>query len=185
MSEPNLPSAKIEIIVGSESVHKVEPVRNVARLLVPGEHLVYGKPAKSGVSEQPYGMAETMRGAINRAFEVWSPGKIAIGIEGGLIDLPLSVSFEGNLEVDPAHLCMAVIAVMNRDGKMYFSTSAGMQFPSYAVVEAKKRGISVGKVLAEKFGGDHTDPRAILSFDRSHRRDSIEEAVKLALYNIF
>lgn len=173
---------KIIIHVGSESKHKVDAVRAVIKLITPGPVDVIGHPAKSGVSDQPYGMEETMCGALNRALYVWSPGQIAIGIEGGLVNLP--DKFRTYVKEAP-WLCMAVVCLMDRNSKTYFSTSAGMQFPTKDVDEAQKRGRTVGKILADKYGGDHTDPRAIISNDRVNRRDSIEEAVKLALLNIF
>lgn len=170
------------IHVGSKSVHKVTPVKNVCLSNIHGPVKVISFPAKSGVSDQPFGIEETTDGAINRAVAVWSPGIIAIGIEGGLAQLPSKYLSSRNLELPM--LCMAVIVAMDCNGKMYFSTSSGMQFPSDAVREAKKRNITVGMVLSERYGGDHTDPREILSFGRVHRCDAIEEAVKIVLLNI-
>lgn len=186
----------VEIEVGSTSVHKVGPVQRVCKIITPLSVQVTGHEVETLVSNQPFGMKETMRGAENRANAVWSPGKIAIGIEGGLIDLPSQMNifntflskipFLGKKYRKPiVYLCVAVVAVKDINGQMYYATSAGMQFPSDAIAEAKRRGVTVGVVLADLYGGDHTDPRAIISFNRVHRGDSIEEAVKLALMNVF
>lgn len=182
--------------VGSTSIHKVDPVRSAFRSVVPGTTLVIGRPVKTGVSEMPYGMKEIMRGATNRAEAVWEPDIIAFGIEGGVVDMPnLSPLWKRAMSHLPMigkrfdcpliYLCMAVVAMKDRYGKLYYSTSAGMQLPAWTVEEAKKKNITVGEVLARAYGGDPTDPRYIVSFGRSHRRDSIEDAVKLAMYNIF
>lgn len=186
-------NARLIVRVGSTSIHKVEPVRRVFKMNVPAPAEILGIACKTGVSEQPYGMEETMRGAINRAEAVWLPGTIAIGIEGGLIDLPLipwwkkilsKVPFFGK-KIPITYLCMAVVVMKDYRGKMYFATSAGMQFPSDEIAEAKKLGVTVGDVLAKKYGGDPTDPRYTLSFGRVHRSDSIEEAIKLVIFNVF
>jgi non-canonical (house-cleaning) NTP pyrophosphatase len=182
--------------VGSTSIHKVGPVRSAFRSIVPGHSFVIGVPTKTGVSEMPYGMKETMRGATNRAEAVWEPGIISFGIEGGMVDLPnLSPWWKrlashlpkiGNrFASSDIYLCMAVIAMKDTNGRIYYSTSAGMQFPAWVVKEAKKENLTTGQVLSRRFGGDPTDPRYIISFGRTHRGDSIEDAVKLVMYNIF
>lgn len=182
--------------VGSTSVHKVGPVRSSFRQIVPGSSLVIGVPTKTGVSDMPYGMKETMRGATNRAEAVWEPGIISFGIEGGMVDLPsLSPWWKRMLSNLPKignrwstpdiYLCMAVVVMKDMNGKIYYSTSAGMQFPAWVVEQAKKNNQTTGQVLAHRFGGDPTDPRYIISFGRTHRGDSIEDAVKLVMYNIF
>jgi non-canonical (house-cleaning) NTP pyrophosphatase len=184
------------IKVGSTLKDKVEPVDYIFKHCVAGHNEVIGLPAKSGVSDQPFGMKETMQGATNRAEDVWSPGTIAIGIEGGLVPLPdLNPLWKKILSKVPVigkkfasqriYLCMAVVAMKDGKGNLYYSTSAGMQFPAEEIEEARQRGVTVGVVLAYKFGGDHHDPRAILSFNRVHRRDSIQEAVKLVVFNVF
>ena len=176
------------IHIGSTSPHKVNPVKNFCKIYVPGPVVIKDFAVNSGVRDQPYGLRETACGAINRAIAVWSKNIISIGIEGGIIELPVSDTLWDigyTTEVERVYLCVAVVAVMDRNGKIYMSTSSGMQFPSSAVMAAQKQDITIGKILANEYGGDHTDPREILSFGRVHRRDSIEDAVKLALFNIF
>jgi non-canonical (house-cleaning) NTP pyrophosphatase len=80
---------------------------------------------------------------------------------------------------------MAVVAMKDTNGKIYYSTSAGMQFPAWVVEQAQKNNITTGQALVNVYGGDPTDPRSIVSFGRTHRSDSIEEAVKLVMYNVF
>lgn len=182
--------------VGSTSVHKVGPVRSAFRSVVPGTTQVVGFPVKTGVSDMPYGIKETMRGATNRAEAVWEPGIVSFGIEGGIVDLPnLSPLWKRVLSHLPVigkrfncpriYLCMAVVAMKDRKGNLYYATSAGMQFPNWVVAEAKKNNVTVGEVLARAYDGDPTDPRYIVSFGRTHRSDSIEDAVKLVMYNVF
>lgn len=189
-------SNELIVKVGSTSIHKVNPVRSAFKYMVPGQTSVIGIPTKTGVSEMPYGMKETMQGATNRAESVWEPGIVAFGIEGGMIDLPnLSPWWKRALSYVPVigerftapdiYLCMAVVAMKAPDGRIFYSTTAGMQFPGWAVRAARKNNLTVGQVLAYYYGGDPTDPRYIVSFGRTHRSDSIEDAVKLAMYNIF
>jgi inosine/xanthosine triphosphatase len=166
------------INVGSTSKHKVGAVDKALKALSLFEFDVVSHDVPSGVRSQPYGLDETSQGAINRAQGCWSRGAYSVGIEGGIITLPTYYS------PNPA-LCLAVICLVTPDGKCFFSTSAGMQFPDYAVLEARKLGTTVGKVLSDAFGGDHTDPRSIVSKGRMSREDSLVEAVKLALIQVF
>lgn len=173
------------IRVGSTSIHKVKPVEKVCRLDVRGPVEVIGVPdIDSKVSPHPYGMNETMCGSINRAIGAWLPGTISVGIEGGIVELPTQYLESLNIQTDPIMICMAIITIMDRNKEMYFGSSSGMQIPYDVIVEAKQRDITFGMVLAERYGGDHTDPREILSFGRVHRCESIEEAVRNTIFNI-
>lgn len=184
------------INVGSESIHKLGPAIEVCQDIYPllwknNVFEIKGHKVKTGVSEQPYGINETMTGAINRAEAVWKLGTIALGIEGGLVDINNSQSilnrivkyipfFGKKFYRDPIYLCLAVVVAIDVYGQKYFATSAGMHFPLEDILRAKKNNITVGQELAKFYGGDHTDPRSMLSFGKTTRRESIKEAIKLA-----
>lgn len=191
----------ILIHVGSTSIHKVQSVVSACKEIcsLPIEILEFpAEIAMSGVSDHPFGFKEIRKGATNRAQSVWKPGVISIGIESGVIQLPSSLTwyekfiqycssfFNNYIREEPIYLCLSVVVVIDSKGKIHFTTTSGMQLPPDIVLESMRRKITIGKVLVEQRGkGDHTDPRSILSFGRVFRGDSIKEAVKLALLNIF
>jgi len=170
----------LTIHVGSTSIHKVNAVRSACKKVIKSDIEILSHEVNSGVPSQPYGLSETVRGAINRAESVWEKDCLAFGIEGGLFDL-MHMSTKGN----SIYFCMAVVCLIDQNGSKFFATSAGMQFPNDKIIKAQELGVTVGKVIADEYGGDHTDPRKILSNNRANRQDSIEEAVRLTLFNIF
>lgn len=76
------------VIIGSENPVKVETAKEAFTEVFPDEEFQFIPfLASSGVSEQPFGLEETMQGAINRsdACKVGHPeGDFFIGLEGGV-----------------------------------------------------------------------------------------------------
>ncbi|MBT2582555.1 DUF84 family protein [Planococcus sp. ISL-109] len=90
--------------------------------------------AESGVSEQPFSIAETRTGAINRAQQAVTGCDAAIGLEGGVFEL------EGKL-----YLCNWG-ALVTAEGKVY--TAAGAQVPLPEEIEQQLRaGKELGPVM--------------------------------------
>lgn len=80
-----------KIIVGSKNEVKVSAVREVIadyKSLASAE--VVATSVSSDVSNQPLSLEETIRGAKNRAKAAYQSGSISIGLEGGLMKIPLS-----------------------------------------------------------------------------------------------
>jgi inosine/xanthosine triphosphatase len=79
-------SKNILVIAGTTNPAKLRPVQNVFSNLYPGS-VVTGLSVPSGVREQPIGVEETTRGAINRARASLGgvPGAAwGVGLEGGV-----------------------------------------------------------------------------------------------------
>lgn len=79
--------------VGSANEPKVEAVRSAFLTYLP-EVVVEGAGVESGVAEQPVGFEEIARGARNRARRALAlpgapPPELGVGIEDGLVELPL------------------------------------------------------------------------------------------------
>lgn len=197
------------IHIGSgNQIHKVNPISRAAYRVAPNAeiNIVSHPEAQSGVENQPDGWYPTVQGAFNRAAFCWEPGTISIAAEGGIVNLPgaphlmpwLSktvVPTTGRYTKDikmpgVIELCEAILCCISTEGEAFFSTSAGMQFPREAVEETRRRvaagdkETTLGKVLAETYGGDHQDPRAMLSNGLCTRANSIEEAAVLALLHV-
>ena len=68
------------VIVGSMNRNKVNGVREI---LEPLGYQVYGKESPSNVSNQPKSDAETITGAVNRAYNL-KEGFLRIGLEAGV-----------------------------------------------------------------------------------------------------
>jgi inosine/xanthosine triphosphatase len=78
-----------EVRVGSANQPKVDAVRSALRAFAPRVR-VEGVEVSSGVSEQPVGWEEIVRGARNRARRAREVAAcdLAVGIEDGLVALP-------------------------------------------------------------------------------------------------
>lgn len=78
-------SAERLVAVGSENPTKVAATRRVFARLWPDARIVPVAVA-SGVRPQPVGLAETRRGAVNRARRARSRGAaVGVGLEGGVV----------------------------------------------------------------------------------------------------
>lgn len=140
-------------------------------------HTVNTVEANSRVNCQPVGIAETVLGASNRASaarEVF-PHSFAIGVESGIIR-------RHGTTIDVAY-----VVVMTPDHRTVIGHSTGITFPEQYVVEAERQGFcntSVGRVIAAKLGGSHSDPHAILTKGRLTRQRVLEHAIYATLATI-
>jgi non-canonical (house-cleaning) NTP pyrophosphatase len=131
--------------------------------------------SSSGVSEQPTGKPEIIRGAINRTLTSWDSDPrfdVYIGIENGIADI------DGQT-VDFAVCCFFVPSC----GLFQLSETDKCPFPAEAVKAAQLRTfedhtITVGKILVEMgLVKDHADPH--IDLIGIHRQELIERAIEL------
>ncbi len=135
----------LRIAVGSMNPVKVGAVREVVRHLDAGAQ-VHGVIVPSGVPDQPWGDAETIRGASARARGAREAldADIGVGIEGGVVDE------EGEL----VRTCAwAVIAL--RDGREFVGGSLSMPLPP-AVATLVLQGVELGHAMDTVTGGRDT-----------------------------
>jgi inosine/xanthosine triphosphatase len=85
---PGIPLAPI-VAVGSRNEPKLEATRRVFLPIWP-EASIIAAPVPSGVADQPWGAAEAMQGAINRARSALAAARadIGVGLEGGVEEGP-------------------------------------------------------------------------------------------------
>jgi len=161
-------------ILGSTSVHKLEAVRS-ACVKLGIDAVVSAVGVDSGQNEQPVGFEETLEGALARASFAKSCGEgdsIYVGVESGIINLSRSSTID-----------LAVIVVLAGDRRIV-TTSAGIEFPQECVSIAHQRGFkttTVGSIIAEKLGGDATDPHFTLTKGMVSRKSTLVQALMLAL----
>lgn len=133
--------------------------------------------ARSGVNCQAVGLAEIVLGASNRASAARElfPHSFAVGIESGIIRRHATTTD------------VAYVVVITPDHKTVIGHSTGITFPEQYVVEAERQGFcntTVGRVIAAKLGGSHSDPHAILTEGRLARQRVLEQAIYATLATI-
>jgi len=157
------------IAVGSESQIKIDAVADACRA-VRFDVEIIPNDVDSGVSAQPVGCDEMIRGAKNRAQRALAahPGSVAIGIECGIIPC-------GRMWYD-----QAVIAIICRDGEELQAKSELAQVPTWAVEGARERGFgttTVVQILAEAWSCGADDPLGYLTRSREFRKTIITRAL--------
>ncbi len=125
----------ILVAVGSANPVKVASVTNVVR-----HHDVAAEvrsvAVASGVPDQPWGDAETIRGARQRAVAARDAinADLGIGLEGGVVDA------DGELRT------CAWAAVATRDGRVFVGGSLSMALPP-AVAAHVRNGVELGHAM--------------------------------------
>jgi inosine/xanthosine triphosphatase len=79
----------MKTVVGSKNPVKIAAARNVLRRVYGDDVAVESMDVKSGVSHQPWGSEETLRGALHRARAAQSTSNatLGVGFEGGLLEV--------------------------------------------------------------------------------------------------
>jgi len=79
----------MKIIIGSKNPSKVDSVREVLGQHFPGATFD-SIGAASGISDQPFGLKKTIRGAMTRAINAFTNCDYSVGLEAGMIEMPLT-----------------------------------------------------------------------------------------------
>lgn len=170
---------ELKIIVGTKSNHKLRAVAQACKRIKMKPVTINGVKTDSGQDEQPVGFEATYDGAFTRAQsarEQNADHNIAIGIESGIFPFP------GKPTLD-----MAVIVILTKENTQIITTSAGIVFPEEYVTEARKKGFettTVGSMITKKLGGDPTDPHSVLTNGKISRKDTLVDALAVALKQI-
>ena len=136
---------------------------------------VSGVAVPSGVPDQPLSLAETMRGARNRARNARAARPDAdywVGIEGGIEDTPLGMS------------CFARVHILGRDGREGLGQTAVFYLPR-EVAALVRAGLELGHADDRVFGRDNSKQAngaiGILTDDAVDREAYYIHAVIMAL----
>lgn len=164
----------MRVAVGSKNPVKLRAVRRVfARVF--GEVEVISIEVSSGVSSQPFGFEETIRGAINRAKASFSDDlNFSVGIEAGLIPVPLSLTGYFDIQITAIY-----------DGnRLSLGAGPGFEYPPDVIRETLK-GKEVGEVMDNFTGvssiGEKIGAIGYLSKGLMDRTELTEISVLMAL----
>ncbi|ASJ06349.1 inosine/xanthosine triphosphatase [Thermococcus pacificus] len=133
----------MRIAVGSTNPTKVLAVKEVMEMIY-GDVEVFGVEVESGVPDQPVGIEETIRGAINRARQALEKGNadMGVGIEAGIYPVPNSLT---------GYFDIQFCAILDREGWLTIGHGPGFEYPPY-VIKRIKEGVEAGKAMDELVG---------------------------------
>ncbi len=88
----------MKIILGSKNPVKLQAVQEVVQTIPSlATATIHAVRTDSGVPDQPHGLEETIRGAQNRSRKACTHGEWGIGLESGIIPVPLTQTGYMNL----------------------------------------------------------------------------------------
>lgn len=160
--------------MGSKNPVKIAASRAVLSRVYGGGVKVEGISVDSGVSRQPWGDQETLRGALNRAEAALrlSGASLGVGLEGGLV------------EVDGQVFTSAWCAVAREDGTVGVAGGANMLLPPL-VARAVRQGAELGPTMDDLTGLENTKQAqgaiGILTKGYLDRQSAYEQILTLAL----
>jgi inosine/xanthosine triphosphatase len=170
-----------KIRVGSANPSKIEAVREI---LLDYSHLkdfvVAGFEVRSGVSDQPKSLEETIRGAMNRSKGAFDDCSYSFGIESGLMQVPNTKS--GYMDV-----CVCSIF----DGREYhLGLSSAWEAPKQVMELMLQKGLNMSD--AAYHAGFTENPNVgaaegligIMTKGRLDRKKYTKEAIRTALIHI-
>jgi inosine/xanthosine triphosphatase len=171
----------MKINIASKNQTKVEALKEI---LVDYSHLkgaeIIAIETDSGVSEQPKSLRETIRGAINRAKNVFNDCSYSFGIESGLMKVPKTKT--GFMDV-----CVCAIF----DGEEhYLGLSSAWEAPKQVSEYILNDGMNMNQA-AYKAGltknlkiGSAEGLVGIMTKGRLNRKEYTKEAIRTALIHL-
>jgi len=126
----------MRIAVGSTNPTKVKAVENVMKRIY-GDVEVFGVEVESGVPDQPIGLEEIARGAINRAKMALekTSAELGVGIEAGIYQFPKTLT---------GYLDIQVCAVASPDGRITIGHGPGFEYPPVVIERILNEGVEAG-----------------------------------------
>lgn len=164
----------MKVGVGSRNPVKIEATQNILRKIY-SQVKVEGVNVQSGVSEQPIGLTETIKGAINRSKNAFqSKYDLTVGIESGLLPTPQTITGYVDLQWCAVY-----------DGKKTtLGVSSGFEYPPLVIKEVLK-GKEVGEVMDKLTGvkklGQKMGAISYLSHGMLDRLGNTEQCVLMAM----
>ncbi len=161
------------IAVGSTNPVKIAAVQAVVARAFPTAKVV-GLKVDSGVPAQPWGDAETRRGALNRARATLaaSGAQLGVGLEGGM------------LETEMGLMTCAWCVIVDPHGQVGVGGGVHMLVPP-SVTQALRAGGELGPAM-DLLTGQHNTKQAqgavgILTGGLSNRQSAYQQLVAMAL----
>jgi inosine/xanthosine triphosphatase len=164
----------MNVMVGSLNPVKLNATRNVLEKIY-GEIDISSKDVDSGVPDQPFGLVQTIEGAINRAKTAYTNEcDLSIGIESGLMETPNTLT---------GYIDLQWCAIF--DGKnITLGVSSGFEYPPEVIKEVLS-GVEVGDIMDRITGvanlGTKKGAVSHLSRDMLNRTENTEQCVLTAM----
>jgi len=164
----------MKVAVGSRNPVKVMATENVLKNFYDDLH-VSGVDVDSGVPSQPFGLDQTIEGAVNRAKNAYSSDvDLGVGIESGLMETPSSIT---------GYIDLQWCAVFD-GSRVTIGVSSGFEYPP-GVIEEVLKGREVGDVMDEVTGisnlGEKTGAVSHLTHGLLDRTGNTEQCVLMAM----
>jgi inosine/xanthosine triphosphatase len=164
----------LNVVVGSKNPVKLNATRNILGRIY-GDIKVSSVNVDSGIPDQPFGLDQTVKGAVNRAKNAFSEEfDLSVGIESGLIMVPETLT---------GYIDLQWCAIY--DGKnITIGASSGFEYPP-SVIKEVLNGVEVGDVMDNVTGvndlGQKKGAVSYLSRDMLNRTENTEECVLTAM----
>nr|MDO8134082.1 inosine/xanthosine triphosphatase [Candidatus Njordarchaeum guaymaensis] len=166
------------LAVATRNPVKVTAVAHIVEKLLHEKLEVIRVEVASGVPNQPIGLEQTIRGAVNRAKQAVSsvPGaEFGIGIEAGLVKVPETLT--GYFDIQFA-------AVADKKGKVTIGCGSGFEYPPKVLSEVLGKGKEIGDVMESLTGieniGERMGAIGFLSHGELDRQTLTEQAILMA-----
>jgi len=162
----------MKIAIGSENPVKIAAAKAILQQKFPNAEFV-AHAVPSGVSEQPWGDAETRTGAENRARAVLAAtnADFGVGLEGGVKETPVGL------------MTCAWCAIVDPRGKIGFGGGLNMPLPP-TVAETLRTGGELGPAMDTLSNNHNTKQKqgaiGILTAGLSSRQAAYEQLVAMA-----
>ena len=162
------------MVVGSKNPVKFNATKNILTKIYKDIELK-SLEVDSGVSNQPFGLDETIKGAVNRAKNAYiNWADMSVGIESGLMETPSTLT---------GYIDLQWCAIFDGQ-KITIGASSGFEYPP-AVIEEVMSGIEVGDVMDRITGvkslGQKKGAVSYLSRDMLNRTKNTEQCVLTAM----
>jgi inosine/xanthosine triphosphatase len=164
----------MKVVVGSKNPVKLNATRNVLERIYSNIE-VSSVDVASEVPDQPFGLDQTIKGAINRAKNAYSiEYELSVGIESGLMETPNSIT---------GYIDLQWCAIYDGD-KTTIGVSSGFEYPPEVIKEVLN-GVEVGDVMDKVTGvadlGQKKGAVSHLSRDMLNRTENTEQCVLTAM----
>jgi inosine/xanthosine triphosphatase len=164
----------LKVVVGSKNPVKLNATKNVLERIY-DDLTISSVNADSEVPDQPFGLDQTVDGAVNRAKNAYSDEyDLSVGIESGLIEVPKTLT--GFIDIQWCAIF---------DGRnITIGASSGFEYPP-SVIKQVLAGVEVGEVMDQVTGVDDLGQKkgavSHLSHGMLNRTQNTEECVLTAM----
>ena len=164
----------MKVVVGSRNPVKLNATRNILERIF-SDLTIIATDADSEVPDQPFGLDQTIEGAINRAKNAFSEEyDLSVGIESGLMEVPYTLT---------GYIDLQWCAIFDGD-KITLGVSSGFEYPPKVIKEVLN-GVEVGDVMDKVTGvtdlGQKKGAVSYLSHDMLDRTENTEQCVLTAM----